>query len=382
MTTPTACAWPSLTRDRVLAHRLRAHGLDVETPRGSPGVLDLGVQDTGSDGARWALAVRGVDRADVDADTHVLLWTLRGAPHLYRRTDLPSIAAAVAPFSDADAGKRIFDASKPLKAAGIGNLAALDAVAAAMREVVVKPMVKGEVSTALASMLGEPYLRFCRSCNATHLYEMPFRLAAVRAGVELQPGTSPPVLQRIPRFKAAQRPNPANDVVRGYLRLFGPATPKQAAEFIDAPVKDVKARWPEDAVPVDVTVDSEDGRRGEQRWLLQDDLEPALGAAVDDATQVRLLGPFDPYLQVRDRQLLVHDSARAKELWPTLGRPGAVLVGSEIAGTWRPRASGRKLRVVVRMWGDVPKAVWRRVEEQAERLAAFRGVIVAEVAAE
>ncbi len=85
---------------------------------------------------------------------------------------------------------------------------------------------------------------------------------------------------------------------------------------------------------------------------------------------------------MRDRQLLVRDTDRAKELWRTLGRPGAVLVGPEVAGTWRPRASGRKLRVAVRMWGEVPRAVWKRVEEQAERLAAFRGVTLAEVAAE
>jgi hypothetical protein len=242
-------------------------------------------------------------------------------------------------------------------------------------------MVKGEVSAVVASMVDEPYLRFCRPCNATHLYEMPFRLAAIRAGLELQPGTSPPVLQRIPRFKAAKRPNPEHDVIRGYLHLFGPATPKQAAEFIDAPVKDVKARWPQDAVPVDVTFDSENGQR-EQRWVLEEDLESVRLTDHEDGTQVRLLGAFDPYLQVRDRQLLVPDSARSKELWPTLGRPGAVLVGSEVAGTWRPRASGRKLRVAVRMWDDVPQAVWQRVEEQAERLAAFRGVTLAEIAAE
>jgi len=230
--------------------------------------------------------------------------------------------------------------------------------------------------------MDEPYLRFCRPCNATHLYEMPFRLAAIRAGLELQPGTSPPVLQRIPRFEIAAEANPQHDVIRGYLRLFGPATPKQAAEFIDAPVAEVKARWPQDAVPVDVVVDGQNGRQREPRWVLEDDLESVRDVEAVGDQQVRLLGPFDPYLQVRDRQLLVPDSARVKELWPTLGRPGAVLVGPEIAGTWRPRASGRKLRVVVRMWDDAPPTVWRRVEEQAERLAAFRSVDLAEVAAE
>lgn len=133
------------------------------------------------------------------------VWTVRAAPRVYRRTDLPVVAAAVEPFSEADAGKRIYDAAKPLRAAGISNLAALDAVAAAMRSVVTEPTVKGEVSRQLADLMDPPYLRFCRACNATHLYEMPFRLAALRAGLELEGDTSPPVLRRVPGFKRAAK---------------------------------------------------------------------------------------------------------------------------------------------------------------------------------
>jgi hypothetical protein len=66
------------------------------------------------------------------------VWSIRGAPHLYRRRDLPGVAAAVAPWSDSDAAKRIFDAAKPLNAAGIPAREALDAVASAMRSVVTR----------------------------------------------------------------------------------------------------------------------------------------------------------------------------------------------------------------------------------------------------
>ena len=160
----------------------------------------------------------------LSGDELATVWTVRGAPHLYRHGDLPGVAAAVEPFSDADAGKRIFDAAKPLKAAGIRNLAALDAVAAAMRSVVTKPMVKGEVSSQLTQLMGSPYLRFCRPCNATHLYEMPFRLAAYRAGLELQGGTSPPVLRRIPRFERAATTPERHDVTStGSPRVGGRA---------------------------------------------------------------------------------------------------------------------------------------------------------------
>jgi hypothetical protein len=320
-------------------------------------VLDLGVQDTGADAGRWALAVRGVEDAD-PADL-ALVWTIRGAPHCYRRADLPGVAAATAPFSDADAGKRIFDAARPLKAAGIPNLTALDTVAAAMREVVTAPTVKGEMSRRLGERMAPPYLRYCRTCDATHLYEQPFRLAALRAGLELQPDTSPPVLQPIPGSSPPDEVPAHLDVVRGYLRLHGPGTPQQVAGYLDAPVADVRAHWPEDAVEVRV--------EGERRWALSGDVDRLTAGP---AGTIRLLGPFDPYLQTRDRSLLVPDRARAEDLWRTLGRPGAVLVDGEVAGTWRPRKRGPQLTVQVEAWSAVPRAA---LEEQAARLAAVRG---------
>ena len=356
-----------LTRRQVLD--LRVHAQQLGRAVGSladTAVLDLGVQDTGPDGGRWALALRGVDVGALAGDELATVWTIRGAPHLYRREDLPGVAAATAPFSDADAGKRIYDASKPLKAAGIGNVEALDAVAAVMRSVVTAPMVKGEMSGRLTALLPEPYLRDCRPCGATHVYEMPFRLAALRAGLELEPGTSPPVLRPVPGLTPADSVPPHLDVVRGYLRLLGPATPKLVAGYLDAPVKDVQARWPDDAVEVSVD--------GERRWLRAEDA--ARLGDVPPATGVLLLGPYDLFLQARDRPLLAEDPVRAKALWPVLGRPGVVLADGEVAGTWRPRKAGASLTVVVELWAPVPRET---VTDAAERLAAFRGVSLKDV---
>jgi len=372
-----------VTRSQVLHFRVRAQQLDrADVALADCAVLDIGVQDTGPDGARWALSNRGVDVSGLSDDELVMVWTIRGAPHVYRRTDLQAVAAAAQPYSDADAGKRIFDAARPLKAAGISNLAALDAVAAALRSIVTTPMAKGEVSTAMTSVMDPPYLRFCRPCDTTHLFEMPFRLAALRAGLELEADTSPPVLRRIPGFtrppkapsktdsttKAAQQ----YDVVRAYLRLLGPATPRHVAGYLDAPVRDVAARWPGDVVELSV--------EGEQRWVLSADAdqvasEPATRTARGGAaTTTRLLGPFDLFLQARDRTLLSDDPTRAKALWPVLGRPGAVLVDAEIVGTWRPRKSGRQFRVQVELWGEPSSSLRASVSAQAERLAAHRGV--------
>ena len=373
---------------QVLTFRVHAQQLDrAKGTLRDTAVLDIGVQDTGPDGGRWALATRGVDvkaitrAGDHDRPDHarpsgtnsaltalpgkdlILLWTVRGAPHYYRRCDAGEVAAAVAPFSDADAGKRIYDASRPLKAAGIANLEALDEIATQMRAIVTKPTVKGDVSGRLAKVMPEPYLRFCRPCKATHLYEMPFRLAAVRAGLELRPGTSPPVIERISEFEEAAVSSDRMDVIRAYLRLLGPATPKHVADYLDAPVKDVKARWPQDTVEVKVG--------SEARWVLADDKQ-ALESA--DAEATRLLGPFDLFLQARDRSTLVPDSVHAKQLWPVLGRPGAVLAGGELVGAWRPRKSGSSFAVAVQPWRKLSAAMRQDITEQAERLAAYRDV--------
>ena len=121
-----------MKRSEVLEHRIHVQQLDrAEAERAiiDAAVFDFGVQDTGRDGASWALANRGVpvrDAAELEASPDVALaWTLRASPHYYRRADLPEVLVATSPLSDRDAGKRVIGADKPLKAAGIPTLAGL-----------------------------------------------------------------------------------------------------------------------------------------------------------------------------------------------------------------------------------------------------------------
>ena len=367
-----------MDRQEALARRIHAQQLDrapVERPLTEAAVLDLGVQDSGRDGASWALANRGVPVASPaaleEAPELALVWTLRAAPHYYRRADLPDVVVATSPFSDADAAKRMVGAAAPLAAVGTAPREGLAEVATALRGVVEEPLVKGEASGRLSAVLPEQHLRDCVPCGTRHVWEIPFRLGALYAGLELVPGTSPPVLRRIPHWPRSTW-GPAEDpdtaparlqVVRAHLRLLGPATPADVAGFLDSTVAEVKRHWPPDAVAVEV-----EGRR---TWVLPEPDGAGTGPATDDL--VRLLGPFDLLLQGRDRTLLVPDRARHRALWPTLGRPGAVLAGTEVVGTWRPRASGRRLAVRLEPWRPLTPAVRARVEEEAERLAVHRG---------
>lgn len=376
---------PEVTAGQVRRYRVRAQQLDraVDDDRAATdaAVLALGVQDSGTDGALWALANRGVPARSADwPDALTLAWTLRGAPHAYRRTDLAAVQRAVRPYSDADAGKRVYDAAKPLRAAGIRPVDALATAARTMRDVVTAPTVKGELSTRMTERLPEAYLRWCRPCGATHMWEMTFRLAALHGGLELEPGTSPPVLRRAVGFPAGQvgaveRPEeaPADaddgalDLVRNLLHLLGPTTPRDVATFLDAPLADIRRRWPSDAVEVLV--------EGTPAWSLADDLH-ALADAADPpgaSPVVRLLGAHDLFLQARDRGVVVPDTARHRDLWPVLGRPGAVLSGGDVIGTWRPRAKGRRLALELDPWVPWDDATSAAVAEQHARLADFRG---------
>ena len=367
----------------VMAYRIQAQQLDrAEAMRAltDADIFDFGVQDTGRDGASWALVNRGVpvtSAEELESSPDVALaWTLRSSPHFYRRTDLADVLVAISPFSDADAAKRMVGAAKPLKEADIPARQGLAEVAGAMRSVVTRPMVKGEVSTRLTPLLDEPYRRDCRACGTVHAWESTFRLSAMYAGLELEPGTSPPVLRRIPGWPR-RTPGPAEDPlvapeqlqpIRNYLRFLGPATPKDVADLLDAPVTEIKQHWPAEAVEVNVD--------GIQRWLLQD------STSDPDPDLVRLLGGYDLLLQGRDRELLVPDTSRHKALWPVLGRPGAVLVGTEIVGTWRPKAAGPKFTLRLELWSKVSKVVRGRIEAEAERLAAHRGLTLAGMAEE
>ena len=369
------------SRADVLAYRIHAQQLDrpSSSRRGltNAAIFDIGVQDTGRDGASWALVNRGVPVAGAEkletSDEVALAWTLRGSPHFYRRSELFDAFVATSPWSDADAAKRVISADKLLTSAGGSVQAGLSEIAAKMRIVVTRPMSKGEVSTRLTAALDEPYLRYCRPCGVMHAPEQAFRLSALYAGLELEPGTSPPVLHRIKGWPR-RAPGPAADPlsapahlqpIRNYLRFLGPATPGDVAGFLDTSVAEVKAHWPADAEEVKVA--------GTKRWWFGGDQTEV------ETNMVRLLGGFDLLLQGRDRDLLVPDKSRHKALWPVLGRPGAVLVGAEVVGMWRPKAAGGRFTLRLELWDKVRARAREALEQQAELLATHRGLRLAAI---
>lgn len=377
-----------LTREQVLRFRWRATELDAEpssTRIDELAALDLGVQDGANAAGAIGLMNRGVapdavlEATSGFTDRLALAWTVRGAPHFVRRVDLPDVQESVSPFDDADAAKRSVTAGKALDSAGIGAIEGMRVLASAMRAAVPRAtsrVSKGELSSAVTSEVPKALLVECRPCGATHPHEQLFRLCALHAGLELEPGTNPPTLRRIPNWprraagpaadpeRADERVHP----VRAYLRLLGPARPRDVAGYLETTVGVVKQHWPDDAVEVDLD--------GEPAWMLPG-TDDALAAAADapraSDRAVRLLSGFDLFMAAKDRDRLIPERSRQKAVWPVLGRPGVVVEDGEPIGAWRPASTKKRLTVKIELWAGGPsKRLATAIDEQAERVAEAR----------
>jgi hypothetical protein len=350
----------SVDRAQVLAYRVAAHQFSRSVSGASKlNVFDLGVQDSERSAAP-ALAARLAK--DPDLSKFTATWTVRGAPHLHRPHDFPALAARLWPLSDADAIARM---SRP-RGVSEGR-SVLASVASALREVVKSPMTKGEASGLITPLVPPSVTAWCRGCDTTHVQDPIFRLAALPAGLIFDVEQKTTTFVRVPRWPGVPSSSEGFlDLLHAYLRLHGPAGPSEVASYFGTTVTEIKKVWPDDLEPVRV-----DGRLA---WLPTSRLKALLSPPDPDV--VRLLPPLDPYLQARDRDLLVPDKGHQKEVWRILGRRGAILVDGEIAGTWQAKVSGKRLDVTLNPFGEPAPS---SVEEEAERLATLRGLESARV---
>ncbi|MBA9004751.1 DNA glycosylase AlkZ-like family protein [Thermomonospora cellulosilytica] len=345
-------------RSRVLAYRLAEHGLTDETADGR-NALDLGFQDTPPGTAVVGTVAR---RWSPPADSTAVIWSVRGAPHLHRRSDLAALAGALWPLSDADATARMRSAQ--LKEVAPRGIEAFAMAAQAMRDVVTGPMTKGQISRAVSDALPPEFSYYCPTCAAEHVSGQLFQQVGIFAGVRLLPGGRTTMLGPVEEVPAVpDKAHGTDGLIRAYLRLLGPATKADVARFFGTTATALGPAWPDGLAEVRV--------EGRTRLLPADRVDALTAAAPPRG--VRLLSAYDPYLQTGDRDLLVPDKARQKEVWRTLGRPGVLLADGEIAGTWRARTAGRRLEVTITPYTEPGERIRGDADAEAARLAEARG---------
>jgi hypothetical protein len=386
----------NVDRSAVLAYRAARQGLrrtvatvcDLEA-------LDLGVQDSPPGSAAIALAARLTTteaardwRAD---DALTAAWSVRGAPHVHRRADLAGLAAALWPHDDADAASRLAWNATRVRSAGLPAAACVGLAAHAVAAVAAtwrddpdalddtglpvprddagRPgLTKGLLSREVTQRLPDGLRHECRPCGVRHVSEQLLRLAVLPGGLRIDPG---PPLTFLPFDGWTGVPDQSAGfalVVRAYLHRFGPATPSDAAAFLGASLGAVRAAWPDDVTAVTVS--------GVGPPRVASALDADLPVLLDppDPPAIRLLPPNDGFLKAGDRAVLVPERDRQKAIWRIMGSPGVVLADAVPAGTWRAKASGKRLELSVEIFTPLDPEQRSALDDEAARLTAVRGL--------
>ena len=155
-------------------------------------------------------------------------------------------------------------------------------------------------------------------------------------------------------------------LVRKFLHCHGPSTPALLAEWLGCSPAQARRLWnsvAQELEPVSV--------EGKARWLLSADRD---ALAHPCGPQERLLGPHDPYLDTRDRDVLLPDKALQKLVWRTVGNPGAVVLDGRISGVWTARTVRDRLELSVTAWQAFSARQQSMLEIRAQEYAAFRGL--------
>src|SRR5438067_2206291 len=277
-----------VTRAQVLRYRMVVQALDGGTP--VDGVLALGLQDTPAGSARLGLAARdAASRQATARNDLVLALTLRGAPHLHRRADLPALRASLMPRDTAELATWLGGYGATLVDAGVDGPALVARVAELLRGALPSgSATKGELSGRISPELPEIARPWCDGCQVHHVTEGLFRLGTLIGGLELVEDGGRGLVFRPGRAEAHADAD-RRDLARTFLRLVGPAGPGDLTAWLStlphpAGAALSGALW--EALGDELTPVSVDGRR---RWMLTGDAV----AAAEPRRTVRLLPPRD-----------------------------------------------------------------------------------------
>lgn len=171
-------------------------------------------------------------------------------------------------------------------------------------------------------------------------------------------------------------PNPIADakkkLVRNFLHCYGPATAECFMSWLGCSKRQANRLWGsvlDELSPVEV--------EGKTRYILSADYKDLLSAKTNNEKLI-LLGPHDPYLDLRDREVVLANKAHQKTLWQYISNPGAVLKGGRVIGVWKASKLKDKLDVSITMWESTTGKEQKHLKQLAEEYAVFRRLCIRE----
>ncbi len=383
-------------RQRVLGYRLSGHHLSERLP--PERMLDAAgacaVQNTppGSGALSLLARVDGLTpemlhRALYEDRSMLEAWSMRASPHLFPTSQaaifgrclqpddrsLVEVVIGAAPLID-EIGlsmQQLYRLAEEAVTAELGGnempkteLAALSARRIAPRLNDAQQEIWTQTAIEYDGMTkGEAMVRFA-------LYVLG--MSGVVCFAEHRGGRSPIALTRQWLGYSVDEEVDCRELVRRYLRCYGPSTERYFAEWSGVGIEHATRLWSmAEGEMSEVTLD------GRTLWLLDEQMNLFDEARIPEGA--RLLPPHDPYLQQRDRSIIVPEPSRRQEMWKAAGSPGAVLIDGEVAGTWRPQKKGATLRLELRPHHTLDDSETEQLEKEANLMAPFRNVAQVEV---
>lgn len=390
-----------LSARQIRAHRLRAHHLDQKYPFGELLAVagTCGLQN--SPPGAWETAafcrlknctLPQLHQALYQKKELLQAWSIRGVPLIFPTADSDVFLSALI----AQEGEEPWIYTK-----GIGL--ALDHLGMSFAELL--PLVesaaeyledhtiksKEALDRVLAQLVAEQLPAQKQSLwNAPSMYGAPDRQTVGGAAVSflLRPcsfkglvvfgereGISPTFTSplRWLGHKLVPSAQGTAELAHRFLHAYGPATPRAFADWLGSTPAQAKRLWQqieEELEPVTAA--------GKKAFILQADRESFRRADTEES--LLLLGPHDPYLDIRDRAILLEDTAAQRQVWRTVGNPGVILKSGKIIGIWKTRIQREKLSVTTTLWEPLSAPEQRELERQMEGYASFRGLALQGIA--
>jgi hypothetical protein len=315
---------------QILGARRTIQSLDERLPRGAASLRRAawaGLQDSMPRAAVLSLHARveGTPADAWEAAPLVQLWGPRYSAYVVAERDAAVFTLGRLPASGAT--RRVAEDLADRMARALGD--------------------RPTVHSAAARALGEPANRL--------------RYATLTGRIRIRwDGARQPTIRVVPP-PAMGEAEARRELARRALHVFGPLTPEGFAAWAGVQPRAAPITFDElraSLIPVATPIG--------EAWILASD-EALFRGASRPAAAARLLPSGDAYFlfhRPEERALLVERASERKRLWTSRVWPGALLVGGEVAGTWRRAHSA----VTVESWRRLSRPERHAVEAEAASL--------------
>lgn len=169
-----------------------------------------------------------------------------------------------------------------------------------------------------------------------------------------------------------KRESAEKELVRKFLHCYGPATVNHFGEWLGCSPAQARRLWStieEEMVRLNVM--------GRVCYMLACDAGELEHSELT-GERLLLLGAHDPYLDMKDKTVILEDPGLQKAVWRYAANPGVILKGGRGAGIWKARAQNGKLYISMTLFEQFSGEEQKVLKNLAAEYGAFRKLVLKE----